>query len=182
MEGMAKGGAGPGIGVDVGGRGRMYEAERQVSPGVSWSQMSCEPFSTSLVRSYTSYSLPPASFACPFLPSSHQAPIPISSHSSISLYLGRNNFQLLHLCSSHPFLFSFCPQYYALSFPISFLPYPALLDPFLPSPFLSLLPFLPGPFLPSPPAIHPPSPAPVITSPQFPSLTFNLLCSPFSIL
>ncbi|CAI5487601.1 unnamed protein product [Closterium sp. Naga37s-1] len=55
-------------------------------------------------------------------------------------------------------------------FPSSLLPFPPL-SPFLPSPFLSLLPSppLPSPSLPSPPLPSPPLPSPPLPSPPLPS-------------
>ena len=156
-----------------------------------------KPFSPPLA--HTPSSVPAASLFSRFrLPFSHQAPIPASLRSSVSLSVGRNNFHLLHLCCSRfpspvPSLSHFVLSTMFSPFPPSFLPIPGPLHPSFSFPFhdlhfpscldlsfLLLLPFLllPG----SCDRFTPSASLPDLYShPQHPPAA-DLLCAPQSVL
>lgn len=141
----------------------------------SWSQLATDnPVSPSPLRWFAPTRLTSSLLLLlghPSLPSSHQAPTPVSSHSSTSLYIERSNFQLLHLgcLSSVPIPSSYFVAGMMLPpFPFSFSPTLLFFTPlFLPLPPVSSS--LPArTFLLSPPALSPSSPAAVTSSPSVP--------------
>lgn len=97
-----------------------------------WEPLSAPPASTP--------ALVPAASLSSRLPlvSSHQAPFPASLRSSVSLYVGRNNFQLLHLCCSPVPSLSHLSSVPGRLLPAFFLPIPGLLRPSSPLSFRGL--------------------------------------------